>query len=114
MSENSSAQRAQPSTRYLPASARATRESIHQCRRPRVNKKRVPTFRVWENEHRQDVIEAVRKADANSSVQMVHNQDRKLVHVVAGDILALLVAEPFRRPAHDRMRKVDVRPVPSA
>lgn len=79
-----------------------------------MNKKRVPTFRVWENEHGQDVIEAVRKVDVNSSVQMVHNQDRKLVHVVAGDMLAWLVAEPFRRHARERVRKVDGRPVPSA
>ncbi len=62
-------------------------ETIKQSRRPSVDANGVPIVRVWENEQRQDMIEAARKVDVNFSVQMVYNQERRLVRVVAGDIV---------------------------
>jgi len=48
----------------------------------------IPIYRMWENEQRQDMIEAARMAGVDFSVQMVYNQDRRLVKVVAGDIVS--------------------------
>jgi len=62
-------------------------QTIQQSRRPRADPNGVPIFRVWENEQRQDMLEAARKVDVHFSVQMVYNQERKLVHVVAGDVV---------------------------
>ncbi|MCX6637155.1 MAG: lactate racemase domain-containing protein [Acidobacteria bacterium] len=62
-------------------------QTIQQSRRPRADQNGVPIFRVWENEQRQDMIEAARKVDVHFSVQMVYNHERKLVHVVAGDVV---------------------------
>ena len=62
-------------------------ETIKQSPRPRRDKDGVQIFHVWENEQRQDMIEAARLAGVDFSVQMVYNQERKLVHVVAGDVV---------------------------
>jgi hypothetical protein len=62
-------------------------QTIQQSRRPSTDNNGVPILRVWENEQRQDMIEAARKVEVNFSVQMVYNQERKLVHVVAGDVV---------------------------
>jgi hypothetical protein len=42
---------------------------------------------MHQNERRQDMIDAARAVGVNFSVQTVCNQDRKIVHVVAGDIV---------------------------
>ncbi|MBI4877965.1 MAG: DUF2088 domain-containing protein [Acidobacteria bacterium] len=60
---------------------------VKQSRRPRADSNGVPIFRVWENEQRQDMIEAARRTGVDFSVQMVYNQERRLVHVVAGDVV---------------------------
>jgi len=62
-------------------------ETIKRSPRPRTDADGVPFIRVWENEQRQDMIEAARLASVDFSVQMVYNQERKLVNVVAGDIV---------------------------
>lgn len=62
-------------------------ETLKQSPRPRVDSNGTPIFHVWQNEQRQDMIDAARHAGVDFSVQMVCNQDRRLVHVVAGDIV---------------------------
>jgi len=59
---------------------------IKRTRRP-FSKDGVPVFYMWDNEQRQDMIEAARKVGVDFSVQVVYNQDRRPVHVVAGDIV---------------------------
>jgi len=61
-------------------------QEIKRERRPMMQNG-VPIFRMWENEQRQDMIEAARKVGVDFSVQIVYNQDRRPVHVVAGDIV---------------------------
>lgn len=61
-------------------------ETIRRASRPYM-KDGVPIFRMWENEQRQDMIEAARKVNVQFSVQTVYNQDRRPVRVVAGDIV---------------------------
>jgi lactate racemase len=46
-----------------------------------------PVIHVWDNPQRQDMIEAARRADVHFSVQIVYNQDRRPVRVVAGDVV---------------------------
>jgi nickel-dependent lactate racemase len=60
---------------------------IPRVPRPEKDADGVPIIRMWENEQRQDMIEAARRAGVDFSVQMVYNQDRRLVQVVAGDIV---------------------------
>jgi nickel-dependent lactate racemase len=62
-------------------------QEIKRAQRPTM-KDGVPIFRMWENEQRQDMIEAARKAGVDFSVQTVYNQDRRPVRVVAGDVVA--------------------------
>jgi nickel-dependent lactate racemase len=59
---------------------------IRQATRPRRDQNGNAIFHIYENEQRQDMVEAARLAKVDFSVQMVYNQDRKLVHVVAGDV----------------------------
>ena len=47
----------------------------------------IPIFRLWDNEQRQDMIEAARRVGVDFSVQTVYNQNRRPVRVVAGDIV---------------------------
>jgi len=62
-------------------------QEIRRARRPPAQDG-IPIFYMWENEQRQDMIEAARKVGVDFSVQVVYNQDRRAVHVVAGDIVA--------------------------
>ncbi len=62
-------------------------QEIKRPRRPMRTKEGVPIFRLWENEQRQDMIEAARLVGVDFSVQVVYNQERRPVHVVAGDII---------------------------
>ncbi len=63
-------------------------QEIKRPSRPTRTREGVPIFRVWENEQRQDMIEAARHVGVDFSVQIVYNQNRRPVHVVAGDIVA--------------------------
>lgn len=60
---------------------------IKRAPRPEKDASGVPIFRMWENEQRQDMVEAAGRVGVDFSVQMVYNQDRRLVQVVAGDII---------------------------
>jgi nickel-dependent lactate racemase len=62
-------------------------QTVKQSPRPRVDASGTPIFHVWDNEQRQDMIDAARRAGVDFSVQMVYNQDRRLVHVVSGDVV---------------------------
>jgi nickel-dependent lactate racemase len=42
---------------------------------------------VWQNERHQDMIDAARKVGIDFSVQIVYNQDRQPVCIVAGDVV---------------------------
>ena len=61
--------------------------AIKQAARPRVDGNGTPIIHVFENEQRQDMIEAARLMGVDFSVQLCYNQDRKLARVVAGDIV---------------------------
>ena len=61
--------------------------SVRQASRPRLDSNRVEIFHVYENEQRQDMIDTARLIGVDFSVQQVYNEDRKLVKVVAGDIV---------------------------
>jgi nickel-dependent lactate racemase len=60
---------------------------VKQATRPRVDGNGVPIFHVFENEQRQDMIETARLIGVDFSVQLCYSEDRKLVKVVAGDIV---------------------------
>ena len=60
---------------------------VKQSPRPRVKADGVQVFRIFENEQRQDMIEAARRMGVDFSVQQCCNEDRKLVKVVSGDIV---------------------------
>lgn len=60
---------------------------IKRAPRPRTGPDGVPIFYVWDNEQRQDMIEAARRAGVDFSVQIVYGHERQPVHVVAGDIV---------------------------
>jgi len=60
---------------------------IKRAPRPAKGPDGIPILRMWENEQRQDMIEAARKVGVDYSVQTVYNQDRRPVRVVAGDIV---------------------------
>jgi nickel-dependent lactate racemase len=60
---------------------------VKQASRPRVDGNGVPIIHVFENEQRQDMIEAARLMGVDFSVQCCYNQDRKLVKIVSGDIV---------------------------
>jgi nickel-dependent lactate racemase len=60
---------------------------VKQASRPRYDASGVEIFHVYENEQRQDMIETARLIGVDFSVQQVYNEDRKLVKVVAGDIV---------------------------
>jgi len=68
-------------------SIRYMHEEIRRAPRPLRGPDGVPIIRMWENEQRQDMIEAARRVGVDFSVQIVYNQDRRPVHVVAGDII---------------------------
>ena len=55
-------------------------------------------FYVWNNEQREDMIDAARAVNVHFSVQVVYNHERRPVHVVAGDIVR----------AHHRAARVSV------
>jgi len=59
---------------------------IKRAQRPRT-RDGIPIYYMWDNEQRQDMIEAARRVGVDFSVQVVYNQDRRSVHVVAGDIV---------------------------
>jgi len=61
-------------------------QTIKRAPRPRT-RDGVPIYYLWDNEQRQDMIEAARKVGVDFSVQVVYNQDRRAVQVVAGDIV---------------------------
>ncbi len=60
---------------------------IKQSSRPRRDPNGVEIITMHQNEKRQDMIDAARAVGVDFSVQTVYNQDRKLVRVVAGDIV---------------------------
>jgi nickel-dependent lactate racemase len=60
---------------------------VKQAPRPSSDASGTPILRIVENEQRQDMIEAARLMGVDFSVQQCYNQDRKLVKVVAGDIV---------------------------
>jgi nickel-dependent lactate racemase len=60
--------------------------TIRQANRPSRTADGKALFHIYENEQRQDMVEAARLAGVDFSVQMVYNQDRRLVHVTAGDV----------------------------
>jgi nickel-dependent lactate racemase len=60
---------------------------IERAPRPEKGPDGVPIFRMLDNEQRQDMIEGARRVGVDFSVQTVYNQDRRAVHVVAGDIV---------------------------
>jgi len=60
---------------------------IKRKRRPWRDADGLEIFYMWENEQRQDMIEAARLVGVDFSVQTVYNQERKAVMVVAGDIV---------------------------
>ena len=60
---------------------------VKQSAGPRRDPSGVEIIRMHENEKRQDMIDAARAVGVDFSVQTVCNQDRKLAHVVAGDIV---------------------------
>jgi nickel-dependent lactate racemase len=60
---------------------------IKRAPRPRTGPDGIPIFYVWDNEQRQDMIEAARRAGVDFSVQIVYGHERQPVHVVAGDIV---------------------------
>jgi len=62
-------------------------EAIQRARKPQRDANGLPIFYMWDNEQRQDMIEAARKARVDFSVQTVYNQERRAVEVVAGDIV---------------------------
>ena len=54
---------------------------------PRADGNGIPILYLWENEQRQDMIEAARLVGVDFSVQCVYNHERRAVQVVAGDIV---------------------------
>lgn len=68
-------------------SIRFMHEEIGRAARPEKGPDGIPIFRVWENEQRQDMIEGARRVGVDFSVQIVYNQDRRAVRVVAGDVV---------------------------
>jgi hypothetical protein len=62
-------------------------QTIKRARRPAKTPDGTPILRMWENEQRQDMIEAARLVGVDFSVQCVYNQERRPVKVVAGDIV---------------------------
>ncbi len=60
---------------------------VKRAPRRRTSPDGTPIYYVWDNEQRQDMIEAARRTGVDFSVQIVYNQDRRTVHVVAGDIV---------------------------
>jgi nickel-dependent lactate racemase len=63
-------------------------QEIKPPSRPGRTREGIPIFRIWENEQRQDMIEAARLVGVDFSVQIVYNQNRRPVHVVSGDVVA--------------------------
>lgn len=62
-------------------------QTIRRARRPMTTPEGIPIYRMWDNEQRQDMIEAARLAGVDFSVQIVYNHERRPVLVVAGDIV---------------------------
>jgi len=68
-------------------SIRYMHEEIRRTARPTTGPDGIRIIRMWENAQRHDMIEAARRVGTDFSVQIVYNQDRRPVHVVAGDIV---------------------------
>jgi nickel-dependent lactate racemase len=68
-------------------SIRFMHERIQRAPKPPVGPDGIPIFYVWDNEQRQDMIEAARRTGIDFSVQTVYSQDRRPVYVVAGDVV---------------------------
>lgn len=66
---------------------RYNHEVLRQKPRPRLDHDGKPVYYVWNNEQREDMIDAARAANVQFSVQVVYNHERRAVHVVAGDIV---------------------------
>jgi nickel-dependent lactate racemase len=60
---------------------------IKQAQRPSRDAQGREIYHVYENEQRQDMIEAARLAGVDFSVQTCYNHDRKPVKVFAGDVV---------------------------
>lgn len=66
---------------------RYNHEVLRQKPRPRRTDDGKSVFYVWNNEQREDMIDAARAVKVHFSVQVVYNHERRPVHVVAGDIV---------------------------
>lgn len=66
---------------------RYNHEVLRQKPRPRRTADGRSVFYVWNNEQREDMIDAARAVNVHFSVQVVYNHERRPVHVVAGDIV---------------------------
>lgn len=62
-------------------------DQVRQARRPNRDKEGREIYHVYENEQRQDMIEAARLAGVDFSVQTCYNHERKVVKVFAGDVV---------------------------
>ncbi|MCW5980554.1 MAG: DUF2088 domain-containing protein [Bryobacteraceae bacterium] len=62
-------------------------QEIKRARKPRADANGVPIFYLWDNEQRQDMIEAARRIGVDFTVQCVYGHERQAVHVVAGDVV---------------------------
>jgi len=60
---------------------------VKQAPRPRTGPDGIPIWHIYENEQRQDMIDVARAIGVDFSVQQCYNEDRRLVKVVAGDIV---------------------------
>lgn len=60
---------------------------LKQKPRKRVAEDGKSIFYVWNNEQREDMIDAARAVNVQFSVQVVYNHERRPVHVVAGDVV---------------------------
>jgi len=66
---------------------RYNHEVLRQKPRPRRTGDGKSVFYVWNNEQREDMIDAARAVNVHFSVQVVYNHERRPVHVVAGGIV---------------------------
>ena len=62
-------------------------KEVRRKRMPPADARGIPIFYLWENEQRQDMIEAARLVGVDFSVQCVYNHERRPVKVVAGDVV---------------------------
>ena len=62
-------------------------DQVKQARRPTRDAQGREIYHVYENEQRQDMIEAARLAGVDFSVQICYNHERRPVKVFAGDVV---------------------------